>query len=1262
MTIINHMNQWIKGGLFLIIFALSPLFGASPVLAVSCQTGMLNGRYCDPAGGRSWCHLISEPKCAVEITCSPVANGSNVVNCNTNTCSLTCNSGYTKCSGTCLSNTPPGGSNCATYNPCNSSCTVCNAGYELSGGACVAATLKLGSSSVSGTNVIQAASGALLYVNGTRVGVNTNNPSSTLHVVGVATLSDDLAMTAGKSIKLDGASDTILYVGNYSSSGGFSFGTSTSPMASIYIEGDLRANRLCFQNDCKAGWSEIQGTNYWTVSGNDIYSNNSGNVGIGTATPGAKLHVAGTIRTSLSGTGNRCLYVTSDGDIAAKSVDCGTATGGDNLGDHIATQNLRLGSYWLSGDGGNEGISVDSSGKVGIGTTNPGAKLEVVGNNNYAPLKISRASNDKQIGVSYYPAGALSNSNKAWIMGLEENSNDFSFYNWNGSTVNNLLYLTNTNNVGIGTTSPAYKLAVAGTGYFNSPVIVGTPIDVGHAATKAYVDDKMVSWTKLDTFPAACQAGQVVTGIGSTLTCTTTAGTTYTAGNGLNLSGNTFSLAASGTSNYLTKWTGTNTLGQGIIYDNGTNVGIGTTTPQAKLDVSGIIKTNSAVISTGAPTWPTTIGPYTAMYYYTSGDAGRLFAYNGSAYKDLAIGDWSGGNPNIMLKVGGKVGIGTGSPANQLSVVGSADFSGSVGIGTTSPAYKLSVVGTAYFSSPVIVGPPTAINHAATKSYVDTTIAAIATHTPLTLANIGSTPNAQGASLSDQALTLQPASASYGGVVTTGTQAFAGAKTFNSTINGDISGSAVKLAANGDNCAPGYYPLGVDEKGKAEDCTLITGGGTYTADGNGLELVGNSFRLELNGTTLSTSSAGLRVNAIGSTEISDGSIVNADISGLAAISASKIENGTYFINSAGTNGYVWTSDGSGAGTWSAASTIPANNITGSTAGTLNYIPKYTANYTLANSLIYDNGTNVGIGTSSPGTKLTVAGAVSFDNNKILSNGSGNFFASNFYDQDNTSYYLDPAAATSINAAGIIKTENNFFTQNGQYLAQNSSTTNPTFSWVTDTNTGLFRKAADTVAFTTNGSEKFSLNGSGKAIFTNGSVNLMTIEYSAGLSGALVTIGDGGTSKLDVGTVDPIYTIGGQKYATYMAGMTGVKEETSGVLVLNKQSAGLFMAKLDFQKAPEGSDIWLFGRTANLINSQDNFDQLACLLTPNFAGQAWYEKDVSGRIINIFARPENSNRVSVEMSYRLTAPRFDYQQWTNYSSSEHEGFNLDKLLQ
>lgn len=51
----------------------------------------------------------------------------------------------------------------------------------------------------------------------------------------------------------------------------------------------------------------------------------------------------------------------------------------------------------------------------------------------------------------------------------------------------------------------------------------------------------------------------------------------------------------------------------------------------------------------------------------------------------------------------------------------------------------------------------------------------------VTLSAFGSTPNANGASLTGQALTLQPASASFPGGVSTTTQSFAGAKTFTTT-------------------------------------------------------------------------------------------------------------------------------------------------------------------------------------------------------------------------------------------------------------------------------------------------------------------------------------------------------------------------------------------------------------------------------------------------------------------------------------------------
>jgi len=57
-------------------------------------------------------------------------------------------------------------------------------------------------------------------------------------------------------------------------------------------------------------------------------------------------------------------------------------------GQFTAKANLKLNGHWLSGDGDNEGVYVANNGNVGIGTTTPGAKLDVSGN-----LKITGSAN-----------------------------------------------------------------------------------------------------------------------------------------------------------------------------------------------------------------------------------------------------------------------------------------------------------------------------------------------------------------------------------------------------------------------------------------------------------------------------------------------------------------------------------------------------------------------------------------------------------------------------------------------------------------------------------------------------------------------------------------------------------------------------------------------------------------------------------------------------------------------------------------------------
>lgn len=129
----------------------------------------------------------------------------------------------------------------------------------------------------------------------------------------------------------------------------------------------------------------------------------------------------------------------------------------DNLGNHTATDDLDMASYavnlnggWLSGDGDDEGVYVDSDGDVGIGTTTPGAKLEIIadcpwGANDISGLKIK---SDEGTTNDYIYINT-SSDHYATIRAYERNVGP-----------NNLLIQPSGGNVGIGTTDPQRTLHV----------------------------------------------------------------------------------------------------------------------------------------------------------------------------------------------------------------------------------------------------------------------------------------------------------------------------------------------------------------------------------------------------------------------------------------------------------------------------------------------------------------------------------------------------------------------------------------------------------------------------------------------------------------------------------------------------------------------------------------------------------------------------------------------------------------------------------
>jgi hypothetical protein len=116
--------------------------------------------------------------------------------------------------------------------------------------------------------------------------------------------------------------------------------------------------------------------------------------------------------------------------------------------------------------------------------------------------------------------------------------------------------INNDGDVGIGTSSPLFKLDVNGS--FN--------------ANSVRVNDAF-------TFPTADGSN------GQTLVTDGAGTVSWTSGGG--------GVGGTGTSDYVARWTSSNVLGTGVIYDNGTNVGIGTASPSKKLEVNGIVKSSS---------------------------------------------------------------------------------------------------------------------------------------------------------------------------------------------------------------------------------------------------------------------------------------------------------------------------------------------------------------------------------------------------------------------------------------------------------------------------------------------------------------------------------------------------------------------------------------------------------------------------------------------------------------------------------------------
>lgn len=173
----------------------------------------------------------------------------------------------------------------------------------------------------------------------------------------------------------------------------------------------------------------------------------------------------------------------------------------------------------------------------------------------------------------------------------------------------------------------------------------------------------------------------------------------------------------------------------------------------------------------------------------------------------------------------GKVGIGRPNPEKELDVLGDVQVTGDVVVtgditadnlvditlaafGSTPDAKGATLTAGALALQPADGTHPGAVStgvqsFGGNKTFTGTVAASNLSGTntgDITLASVGSSPANAGASLAAQVLTLQPADATHGGVVSTTTQTMAGAKTFSSPVTiSDQTANQNALVVSNDN-------------------------------------------------------------------------------------------------------------------------------------------------------------------------------------------------------------------------------------------------------------------------------------------------------------------------------------------------------------------------------------------------------------------------------------------------------------------------------
>ena len=333
----------------------------------------------------------------------------------------------------------------------------------------------------------------------------------------------------------------------------------------------------------------------------------------------------------------------------------GNSGGGGNYGSIQVFSGLASNETPTSSSNTYHMLIQPNGGNVGIGTTNPAAKLDVNGNIKIEGLLKILGNSTPNTGVN----------GGAYFWNAAEIGSTIGGYNvvFNTGTATNgteRMRIRHDGNVGIGTTNPTAKLNVAG-----NTTITGRLDAYGGAYINGTIDHVPYS-TGIHLGTISGQPHRIAAEFCGTDAPDSDVMIDFTIPGVDSLGRIYYQLAQ----DYMTFDTDAT---ERLRIDSSGNVGIGTTTPTAKLDVNGNIKIGNSghngMIYVGDENWGMKISNPSTSHYYTD-----LRFHSGSWDNDnrrqFRVVDALHNEPKLVVSGNkGNVGIGTDNPRNKLEII-----------------------------------------------------------------------------------------------------------------------------------------------------------------------------------------------------------------------------------------------------------------------------------------------------------------------------------------------------------------------------------------------------------------------------------------------------------------------------------------------------------------------------------------------------------------------------------------------------------------